>query len=263
MPRIKTRPAWVSLNKFLEVNPSFEWLNTKCQQFALTLSLRYRGDCETFPDNGGDTQFTILDCAERLGFDEEGCSYWWIVHDKDKYTGKDAPSPEDVGKLKPAHVHLVLDFHREVRAYKVLRLVCRFFGSNPRQLENPAEFPDLPVFVSENIEGVEFLGLNPWLNIKPVNNLTPALAYLTHETPEAKEAGKFQYPHMSVISNDPDTFDSAVKLVNQGKSVLTPANLIAIVRACDRKPSRILTLLGLKAYNAYRNIIKDLIVEGM
>lgn len=262
-PRINTRPMWGSLANFLKFCPSYDWLNNKARQYALTLSLRYRGDCETFPDNGGETQFTILDCAERLRFDEEGCTYWWIVHDKDKYTGVDAPTPEEVGKLKPAHIHIVLDFHREVRAYKVLRLVCRYFGTNPRQLENPAEFPDLPVFVSEEVDGVEFLQLNPWLNIKPVNNLVGMLAYITHETKEAKEAGKFQYPHSSVISNDIETFESAIKLVAEGKAVLTPANLISIVRQCNRRVSAILTMIGVDNYNAYRNIIKDLIAEGV
>lgn len=260
-PRLdkKTYSVWPSLNEVLNATPAYDWLNNKCQQYALTLSLSYTAEGDTF---GEAVNFSVFDIAERIrNLDNDNCSYWYIVHDMDKYTDGDAPDKEQVGKLKPAHIHLVVDFHRELRAYSVLRKICRLFGSNPDMNENPAEYPDLPVFVAEDVQGVQMVRLNPWLNIKPVKNLTPTLAYLTHETPEAEKAGKMKYPHLSVISNDKDTFECAVQLVKQGQIVLTPANLISIVRQCNYSCSKVLLMLGVERYQLYRMIIRDLIQE--
>lgn len=236
-----------------------EWLNSKCQQYALTLSCFYRGERDTYGENG--TTFDRIKIIERLRLlDYEGCTYWHILHDEDKYTKEDAPTPEEVGRLKPAHFHLVIDFHREVRAYTCLRLVCRLFGLNPDQNENPAESPDLPVFVELEDERIV---LNPWLSIKPLRNLVGMLAYIVHETKEAREAGKILYPHIRVCTNDMETFESACTLASLGIEHITASNLISLVRVCDYKTNRILTMLGIKGYLSYRMIIRDLIQERM
>lgn len=251
--RIDLSPSWVSCGEFIEDNPTFEWLSSKCQQYALTLSCFYRGENETYGPNG--KTFEWLTIVERLRLlDYEGCTYWYILHDEDKYIAEDAPSPEEVGRLKPAHVHLVVDFHREVRAYTAMRLICRLFGCNPDQNANPAEYPDLPVFVL----GDEGYRVNPWLNIKPLRNLVGMLAYIVHETRECKDKGKAHYLHNRVVSNDIETFESACTLNAQGIQNITPSNLIHLVRACDYKTSKILNLLGIKDYLSLRVIIRDL-----
>lgn len=250
---IELSPSWVSCGEFIEEKPIFEWLSSKCQQYALTLSCFYRGDNETYGRNG--KTFDWLTIVERLRLlDYEGCTYWYILHDEDKYTSEDAPSPEEIGRLKPAHIHLVVDFHREVRAYTAMRLICRLFGENPEQNQNPAECPDMPVFVFDGGEDI----LNPWLNIKPLRNLMGMLPYIVHETREAKDAGKTHYNHNRVVSNDAETFESACTLNAEGILNLTPSNLIHLVRLCDYKTSKILNLLGIKDYLAMRMIIRDL-----
>lgn len=260
--RIELSPSWVSCGEFVEENPTFEWLSSKCQQYALSLSCFYRGDNDTYGSHG--KTFDWLTIVERLRLlDYEGCTYWYILHDEDKYTAEDAPDPAEIGRLKPAHIHLVVDFHREVRAYTAMRLICRLFGQNPEQNQNPAECPDVPVFVERPLSYGEENILNPWLNIKPLRNLVGMLAYIVHETRECKEKGKTHYLHNRVVSNDIETFESACTLNAQGIQNITPSNLIHLVKICDYKTSKILNLLGINDYLSLRMIIRDLQQERM
>lgn len=263
MPRSKTyrTPAEVSVRSAIAENAGFEWLEKKCQVFALTLPCLYNAESQTFHEEG--TIFDQYEIMFRLVHLEDlGRPYWYIVHCDDRYTEKDAPSPDLIGRLKPAHIHIVVDFQREIRASSVLAYFRRWFGTDPDgNMCNPAEYPDIPLFVHEWTDGVPTLKVNPWLSIKPVQNMTGALAYLCHRTPQAKEDGKFVYPVANVQTNDRDMLEGAIRLCEEGRTAITASNLLHFVEVCDGSCSKLVSLLGLKAYQSFRPVIKDLVDE--
>lgn len=225
-------PARV-LNKRFEKEPNKD---TGYKQFCGFFDLLY---C---PYNEAERTLSREDV--RIGFDclfsSMGCRIWYIVHDKDEYEGK----------LKVAHVHFVIDFHRKRRWNVAFREICECFGF-PHEVD-AYELDGSPIMDEES--GKQVRKLNPWLTMSACCSPIGAIRYLVH----ADDKDKHQYPFTDIVTND-SAMAKMCMLCESGS--LTSDVLASLVWECRANTRAIMCLMGLEYFQKYNAVIKMLISQ--
>lgn len=133
---------------------------------------------------------------------------------------------KSTGELKRKHLHIVISFNERKRAKQLLNLLCELFLTN-----------------TENIQ------------ISDCISYAGSVQYLTHKNDESK----YQYQYSEIITNDDDMLK---RLYNQRIECLQVDENLLFELIDNRYSIRqIIETIGLPNYMAYRNVIRDLIID--